>query len=69
MPGFPDRFMPFMKPSTLGTLAARGRQFSYGPILKRLRRRAVSREFDVEPGWRRPGVELESGYQPPWTKP
>jgi hydrogenase small subunit len=68
MPGFPDRFMPFMKPSTLGTLAARGRQFSYGPILKRLRRRAVSREFDVEPGWRRPGVELESGYQPPWTK-
>jgi hydrogenase small subunit len=46
MPGFPDKFMPFMSPSPLGTLAARGRQFTYGPILKRLRRRAMRRDFE-----------------------
>jgi hypothetical protein len=46
MPGFPDKFMPFMAPSPLGTLAARGRQFSYGPIVARLRRRAMRREFE-----------------------
>jgi hydrogenase small subunit len=46
MPGFPDKFMPFMSPSPLGTLAARGRQFAYGPILARLRRRAMRREFE-----------------------
>jgi hydrogenase small subunit len=66
MPGFPDRFMPFMEPSPLGLAASRGRQFSYGPILGRLRRRAMRREFDVEPGWRRPADELDSGYQPRW---
>ncbi|MDQ6834652.1 MAG: hydrogenase expression protein HypE [Actinomycetota bacterium] len=41
MPGFPDRFMPFTRPSKLGQAAALGRQFTYGPVLGRLRRRAM----------------------------
>ena len=68
MPGFPDKFMPFMDPSPLGTAAARGRQFTYGPILRRLRQRAISGKFDLEPSWRRPAAELESGYEARWTK-
>jgi hydrogenase small subunit len=43
MPGFPDKFMPFMEPNRLGLLAARGAQFTYGPVLRRLRHRAIRR--------------------------
>lgn len=43
MPGFPDKFMPFMEPNRLGLLAARGAQFTYGPVLRRLRERAIQR--------------------------
>ena len=41
MPGFPDRFTPFMEPNPLGQAAAHVRQFTYGPVLRRLRRRAI----------------------------
>ena len=41
MPGFPDKFMPFMEPSRLGQAAAHVRQFTYGPVLRRLRGRAM----------------------------
>ncbi len=53
MPGFPDKFMPFMDPSPLGTLAAAGARFTYGPVLRRLRRRAMRRDGD-RAGWREP---------------
>jgi hydrogenase small subunit len=43
MPGFPDKFMPFMEPNPLGLLSARTAQFTYGPVLRRLRRRAMRR--------------------------
>jgi hydrogenase small subunit len=66
MPGFPDRFMPFVEPSAGGQARARVRQFTYGPLLARLRRRAVTRDFDREPEWRRPGEELASGYEVRW---
>ncbi|HEY1593303.1 MAG TPA: hydrogenase expression protein HypE [Solirubrobacteraceae bacterium] len=66
MPGFPDKFMPFMEASPLGVLAARGARFTYGPVLRRLRKRAIRRRFDVEPEWRRRGSTLTSGYQPRW---
>ncbi len=68
MPGFPDKFMPFMEPSPLGAAAARVRQFTYGPLLRRMRQRSIERQFDVEPEWRRPGTELQSGYKRPWVK-
>ncbi len=44
MPGFPDKFMPFMEPNRLGHAAAHVRQFTYGPLLRRLRGRAMQRE-------------------------
>jgi hydrogenase small subunit len=66
MPGFPDKFMPFMEPSNLGRLAAAGARFTYGPVLRGLRRRAIRRHFDVEPPWRQRRDELTSGYDPRW---
>jgi hydrogenase small subunit len=66
MPGFPDRFMPFMEASPLGQAKATVRQFTYGPVIARLRRRAIRRTYDREPGWRRAGEELRSGYEPRW---
>ncbi len=66
MPGFPDRFMPFRAPNPLGVAAARGARFTYGPVLRGLRRRAVRRQFDSEPAWRRRGGVLTSGYQARW---
>jgi hydrogenase small subunit len=66
MPGFPDKFMPFMEPSPLGNLAARGARLTYGPVLKRLRQSAMRRHYEVEPGWRAPEDKLASGYRPRW---
>ena len=66
MPGFPDRFMPFMEASTLARLSASGRRFAYAPMLRRLRERAIRTRFDVEPDWRAPQERLTSGYQPRW---
>jgi hydrogenase small subunit len=68
MPGFPDRFMPFMEPTALGAASANARRFTYGPVLGLMRRRAMRRRFDVEPDWRRPGPDLKSGYQPTWMQ-
>ena len=66
MPGFPDKFMPFMDPSRLGIMAATGARFTYGPVLRRLRTRLIRQRFEVEPEWRRAGDKLRSGYQPRW---
>ena len=35
MPGFPDKFMPFMDANPLGTLHARAVRFTYGPFVRR----------------------------------
>ncbi len=64
MPGFPDKFMPFMEPNPLGLLGARVTRLSYGPLLRRLRRSAISRHYDREPSWRGRSSELRSGYEP-----
>ena len=66
MPGFPDKFMPFMEPSPLGALAARGIRYSYGPVLRRLRHHAIRHRYDIEPAWRGPSDTLASGYTPRW---
>jgi hydrogenase small subunit len=66
MPGFPDKFMPFMEPNAAGLAKARARHFTYGPILARLRQRAIRRKFDLEPSWRQPGAELRTGYERRW---
>ena len=66
MPGFPDRFMPFMEATTLAKISAHGRRFAYGALLRRLRTVAIERKFDVEPEWRAPGEQLTTGYEPRW---
>jgi hydrogenase small subunit len=64
--GFPDRFMPFVEPARLGVLAARGARFTYGPVLRHLRERKMQRTYEVEPAWRRPSAELQTGYESRW---
>jgi hydrogenase small subunit len=66
MPGFPDRFTPFMEATTVARLSATGRRFLYAPVLRRMRARAIRDRFDVEPEWRAPGEELATGYQRRW---
>ncbi|MET9294122.1 hydrogenase expression protein HypE [Streptomyces sp. NPDC003077] len=66
MPGFPDRFMPFMdEPAGLqGTPPAGG---LYGRLVRTLRGIALH-NVEEEPEWRRRGDELTSGYEPAWRK-
>jgi hydrogenase small subunit len=62
MPGFPDKYMPFMDVDASARLYAAAARFSYGPALRYLRERRIRRTFDVEPEWRRRGAALTSGY-------
>jgi hypothetical protein len=58
--------MPFMEADRLGSLAARGARFTYGPVLKYFRDRAMKHRYEVEPAWRRPTAELTTGYERRW---
>jgi hydrogenase small subunit len=62
MPGFPDKYMPFMDADKWGNASANVQRFSYGPIFRYFRRRNLDHHFDQEPAWRHPGAELTSGY-------
>jgi hydrogenase small subunit len=66
MPGFPDKYMPFMDPDQWGNTQANTVRFTYGPLLKFFRGRNIKTKYDKEPEWRRPGRELTTGYQPRW---
>jgi hydrogenase small subunit len=66
MPGFPDRYMPFMDVDLTTRVAAAASRFTYGAVLRRLRDRAIRRTYDVEPEWRRPTDTLVTGYQQRW---
>jgi hydrogenase small subunit len=64
MPGFPDKFMPFMdKPpgATVSTTASG----MYGTVIRSLRG-FTARTADKEPKWRTKGSELRTGYQKTW---
>jgi hydrogenase small subunit len=63
MPGFPDKYMPFVEPDTGALLYAKSAKFTHGPLVKYLRNRRIRRTFDVEPAWRRRGERLTSGYE------
>ena len=43
MPGFPDHFLPFMDNSPLTRLSTSGSRFLYGPVLRHLRERSMSK--------------------------
>src|SRR4029450_9611648 len=64
MPGFPDKFMPFMDepPGSRGSTAASG---MYGAVIRGLRS-VTAKTVDKEPKWRRTGRELTTGYRPNW---
>ena len=66
MPGFPDKYMPFMDEDKFGGVAAEIRRFSYGPIVRFMRKRHIKTKFDVEPEWRRRGNTLTTGYEKRW---
>ncbi len=66
MPSFPDKYLPFMDADPWGKAAANFQRFTYGPLFRFFRRRNLSQKFEREPGWRKPGRELETGYERPW---
>ncbi len=65
MPGFPDKFMPFMDEPPGGTFSSTLTK-AYGTMIRRLR--SITNEtVNKEPKWRHNGPELTSGYNPRWT--
>jgi hydrogenase small subunit len=64
MPGFPDKFMPFMDepPGSRVSATASG---MYGSVIRSLRG-ITARTVDKEPKWRVKGTELRTGYQKTW---
>ncbi len=64
MPGFPDKYMPFMDEDRWGGLASSLERFTIGPVVRTMRQRNIRQKYDVEPGWRRRGPMLGTGYQP-----
>jgi hydrogenase small subunit len=64
MPGFPDKFMPFMEEPP-GARLSTAASSVYGAGIRRLRTMTAA-ALDDEPLWRVRGRELLSGYTPPW---
>jgi hydrogenase small subunit len=64
MPGFPDKYMPFVEAGMTAKIYARTARLAHGPLVKYMRERRIRHTFDVEPSWRRRGSELTSGYRP-----
>jgi hydrogenase small subunit len=66
MPGFPDKYMPFMDADPNGALSSNIAKFSYGPLLRWGRKRSIDKKFDIEPEWRHNRNELTTGYVKHW---
>jgi hydrogenase small subunit len=64
MPGFPDKFMPFMDepPGSRVSAAASG---AYGAVIRRLRH-ITEKKADTEPKWRTRSRALTTGYKATW---
>jgi hydrogenase small subunit len=65
MPGFPDKFMPFMDEPP-GSKVSTGLSGFYGGMIRALRG-ITERTVDTEPKWRHPGAQLTTGYDQPWA--
>ncbi|HKX32109.1 MAG TPA: hydrogenase expression protein HypE, partial [Blastocatellia bacterium] len=61
MPGFPDKFMPFMDQPP-GSLLSSHAVMTYGKAIHALRK-FTQTSLNKEPPWRRRGRELTTGYQ------
>ena len=66
MPGFPDKYMPFMEPDPRGRVSSDFAKFTYGPVLRWARNQGIKRRYDKEPEWRHNRAELTTGYQKRW---
>lgn len=66
MPGFPDKFMPFMDEPPGGTVSSAFTQ-AYGAMIRRLRS-ITNRTLNKEPKWRHNRAELTTGYNPRWPR-
>jgi hydrogenase small subunit len=62
MPGFPDKFMPFMDEPTGARISTTGIG-AYGSLIRGLRT-ITNRTVNKEPKWRHRGPRLETGYHP-----
>ena len=62
MPGFPDKFMPFMDEPPGGKISTVAVGI-YGRIMSALRA-FTNATLDVEPKWRHSGIQLNTGYHP-----
>ena len=64
MPGFPDKFMPFMDEPPGGKLST-ATVGVYGSVMRTLRQ-VTGGTVDKEPRWRTPGEELRTGATRTW---
>ncbi|WP_405622761.1 hydrogenase expression protein HypE [Streptomyces sp. NBC_00076] len=64
MPGFPDKFMPFMDEPP-GAKVSSNASEAYGAVVRKLRS-ITAKTVDKEPKWRRTGDKITTGYRPPW---
>ncbi len=62
MPGFPDKFMPFMDEPPGARLSSTAISL-YGRLIRTLRG-FTNDTANKEPKWRTKGTELKTGYQP-----
>jgi hydrogenase small subunit len=66
MPGFPDKFMPFMDEPPGSKLSTEITGHFYGPLIRGLRGITLD-HVDKEPKWRHRGRDLTTGYNKPWA--
>ncbi|WP_373048197.1 hypothetical protein [Vulgatibacter sp.] len=66
MPGFPDKFMPFMDQPP-GAAISSQLIGPYGRMIRRLRG-ITNKTMNAEPKWHHDGPELTSGYDPRWPR-
>jgi len=62
MPGFPDKFMPFMDEPPGGTFSS-SLVVQYGKLIRALRG-ITNAAVNKEPKWRHPKPVLTTGYHP-----
>ena len=62
MPGFPDKFMPFMDEPP-GAKLSTNIIGTYGRFIRTMRS-ITNTTVNKEPKWRHPGRELTTGYRP-----
>jgi hydrogenase small subunit len=64
MPGFPDKFMPFMDEPP-GARVSSTASMLYGTVIRTLRG-FTAKTADAEPKWRAKGDDLLTGYEKTW---